>query len=163
MIDHLSLPVSDVDVTTRVYSEALKPLGYAALMSFTREQVPQLPYLKMTGLGAPGKPDLWLRTARGPVDGTHVAFAAKDRKTVDAFHAAALAAGLTDDGGPGVREHYHRNYYAAFVKDSDGHSLEAVCHAAPTAKKAPAKKLSAKRAAPKKSPAKKAKAKKHRR
>ena len=152
MIDHLSLPVSDVDVSTRVFARALAPLGFSALMSFTREQVPQLPYLKMTGLGPAGKPELWLRTARGPIDGMHVAFTVSQRKDVDAFHAAALAAGLTDDGGPGVREHCHRNYYAAFVKDADGHSLEVVCHAPPVAKKktAPAKKVAAKKATPKK-------------
>lgn len=149
MIDHLSLPVSDVDVSTRVFAQALKPLGFSALMSFTREQVPQLPYLKMTGLGPPGKPELWLRTARGPIDGVHVAFTVAQRKDVDAFHAAALTAGLTDDGGPGVREHYHRNYYAAFVKDADGHSLEVVCHAPPVAVAKKKKAAPAKKATPK--------------
>jgi len=140
MIDHLSLPVSDVDASARVFAAALAPLGYSVQMAFTREQVPQLPYTKMVGLGAKGKPDLWLRTARHEVDGAHVAIAVAQRKDVDAFHTAALAAGLVDDGGPGVREHYHRYYYAAFVKDGDGHSLEVVCHAPPAAKKVAAKK-----------------------
>jgi catechol 2,3-dioxygenase-like lactoylglutathione lyase family enzyme len=147
MIDHLSLPVSDVNATARAYTQALAPLGYSVLMSFTREQIPQLPHAASVGLGAKGKPDLWLRPSRHQIDGTHIAFAANDRKTVDAFHAAALAAGMTDDGLPGVRQHYHPNYYGAFVKDADGHSLEVVCHspavvkAATSAKKsAPAKK-----------------------
>jgi catechol 2,3-dioxygenase-like lactoylglutathione lyase family enzyme len=150
MIDHLSLPVSDVNATARAYAQALAPLGYSVVMSFTREQIPQLPHAASVGLGAKGKPDLWLRPARYQIDGTHLALLAPDRKTVDAFHAAALAAGMTDDGLPGVRQHYHPNYYGAFVKDADGHSLEVVCHspvvvrtakAAKAAKvKAPAKK-----------------------
>ena len=61
----------------------------------------------------------------------HIAFSAPDRETVDAFHAAALAAGGTDNGAPGVRENYHPNYYGAFVLDPDGNNVEAVCHRAP--------------------------------
>jgi catechol 2,3-dioxygenase-like lactoylglutathione lyase family enzyme len=134
MIDHLSLPVSDVEATARTYAQALAPLGYSLVMSITREQIPQLPFKQMAGLGAKGKPDLWLRTARTTVDATHIALRAEHRKDVEAFHVAALAAGLIDDGGPGVRAHYHRNYYAAFVRDLDGHSLEVVCHAPPPVK-----------------------------
>lgn len=137
MIDHLSLPVSDVEASARLYAQALAPLGYSVVMSVSREQIPQLPFSQTVGLGAKGKPDLWLRPARHAIDATHVAERAERRKDVDAFHAAALAAGLLDDGAPGVRAHYHRNYYAAFVRDADGHSLEVVCHAAPPA---PAKK-----------------------
>ena len=59
---------------------------------------------------------------------THVAFSAPDRAAVDAFHAAALAAGRTDNRAPGLRPHYHETYYAAFVHDRDGNNLEAVCH-----------------------------------
>ena len=139
MIDHLSLPVSDVDATARAYSRALAPLGYSVLMAFTREQIPQLPYAKTAGLGTKGKPDLWLRPAQGPIDYNHVALVTDQRKLVDAFHAAALAAGMKDDGVPGLRQHYHPTYYAAFVRDADGHSLEVVCHAPPAAaKKKPA-------------------------
>ena len=58
----------------------------------------------------------------------HVAFRVEDRETVDAFHAAALAAGANDNGGPGVREIYHPSYYGAFVLDPDGNNIEAVCH-----------------------------------
>lgn len=137
MIDHLSLPVSDVDATCRSWTKALAPLGYSVLMRFTKEQVPQLPYALTAGLGTKGKPDLWLRPAQQKVDYNHVAFVAQTRGEVDAFHKAALAAGMTDDGKPGLRQHYHPNYYGAFVRDADGHSLEVVCHAAvkPTAKK----------------------------
>jgi catechol 2,3-dioxygenase-like lactoylglutathione lyase family enzyme len=80
------------------------------------------------GLGADAKPDFWI-TAGGPTSPrVHVAFVAKDRATVDAFHRAALAAGGTDHGAPGLREHYHPGYYGAFVLDPDGHNVEAVCH-----------------------------------
>ena len=58
----------------------------------------------------------------------HIAILADDRKTVDAFHAAAMAAGARDNGAPGVRAIYHPNYYGAFVLDPDGHNIEAVCH-----------------------------------
>lgn len=161
MIDHLSLPVSDVNATARAYAQALAPLGYSVLRSFTREQIPQLPHAASIGLGAKGKPDLWLRPARYQIDGSHLAILAADRKTVDAFHAAALAAGMVDDGLPGVRQHYHPNYYGAFVKDADGHSLEVVCHspvAARPVKKAAApakKKVTAKKAKKTKPAAKK--------
>lgn len=149
MIDHLTVPVTDVDTTTRKYAQALAPIGYSVVMAVSREQIPQLPFSKMVGLGAKGKPDLWLRTARVAVDGTHVALRVEHRKDVEAFHVAALAAGLVDDGAPGVRPHYHPNYYAAFVRDADGHSLEVVCHAAPPAKaKAKAKQAPVRKAKP---------------
>jgi len=61
-------------------------------------------------------------------DGQHIAFAARSRTMVDAFHAAGLAAGGTDNGPPGLRPHYHADYYAAFLLDPDGHHIEAVCH-----------------------------------
>jgi catechol 2,3-dioxygenase-like lactoylglutathione lyase family enzyme len=74
-------------------------------------------------------PDLWIGSSpeRGA---THVAFSAADRASVDAFHEAALAAGGTDNGAPGLRPHYHETYYGAFVHDTDGNNLEAVCHRA---------------------------------
>jgi len=61
-------------------------------------------------------------------NGTHVAFLAKDRATVDAFHRAALKHGGVDEGAPGLRPQYHPNYYGAYVRDPDGHKLQAVCH-----------------------------------
>lgn len=79
------------------------------------------------GLG-PGKPELWLRPDDGPIRPTHVALRAPSRAAVDAFHAAALAAGGVDHGAPGLRTHYHPNYYGAFVLDPDGYNIEAVTH-----------------------------------
>ena len=80
------------------------------------------------GFGATeGMPDFWLgsRPERGAA---HVAFTTGDRASVDAFHEAALAAGGLDEGAPGVRPHYHESYYAAFIHDTDGNNIEAVCH-----------------------------------
>jgi catechol 2,3-dioxygenase-like lactoylglutathione lyase family enzyme len=81
------------------------------------------------GFGKDGKPDFWIGGEGGLTGIMHVAIAANDRRTVDAFHHAALAAGGKDNGAPGLRPHYHPNYYGAFVLDPDGHNVEAVCHA----------------------------------
>jgi catechol 2,3-dioxygenase-like lactoylglutathione lyase family enzyme len=82
------------------------------------------------GFGVGGKPDLWIGGEGGLQRPIHIAIAAPNRTAVDAFHRAALAAGGKDNGAPGLRPHYHPNYYAAFVLDPDGHNIEAVCHAA---------------------------------
>ena len=131
MIDHYTLLVGDVERAKDFYLAALGPLGYEVVMEITREMIPDLPFPKSYGLGVKGKPDLWLRPADGPVAPTHIAFRAESREAVDAFHAAALAAGGTDHGPPGVRAHYHPSYYGAFVLDADGYNVEAVCHAPP--------------------------------
>ena len=75
-----------------------------------------------------GKPDFWIGGEGKLEKPVHIAIVAKDRPTVDAFYRAALAAEGTDNGPPGLRPHYHPNYYAAFVLDPDGHNIEAVCH-----------------------------------
>lgn len=130
MIDHITLLVSDYTRSRDFYLAALEPLGYAKVMEFTREQVPGLPCAITGGLGVGGKPDLWLRpTEGGPLAPTHIALHCATRAEVDAFHAAALAAGAEDHGAPGLRPQYHPNYYGAFVLDPDGYNLEAVCHA----------------------------------
>ena len=92
MIDHLSLPVSDVDASCRTWAKALAPLGYSVLMRFTKEQIPQLPYAQTAGLGTKGKPDLWLRPARQQVDYNHVAFVAQTRGEVPVLN-------LGEEGG----------------------------------------------------------------
>lgn len=129
MIDHLTLLVRDYARSRDFYLQALAPLGYTMVMELTREQIPVLEFPATCGLGVNGKPDLWLRpSADGVIAPTHIAFRAADRATVDAFHAAALAAGATDNGPPGPRPHYHPGYYGAFVLDPDGYNIEAVCH-----------------------------------
>jgi catechol 2,3-dioxygenase-like lactoylglutathione lyase family enzyme len=118
-LDHIGLDVSDYDASKAFYEKALAPLGMRILM----EPVPEV-----GGFGD-DFPFFWIaRRDRGPDSGVHVAFTAEDRETVDAFHAAALAAGGTENGEPGVREIYHPHYYGAFVLDPDGNNIEAVCH-----------------------------------
>lgn len=129
MLDHLTLLVSDFAASKAFYVTALEPLGYEVIMEIDRERFPSLPFEAGVGLGVGGKPDLWLRAHDGPIAPTHVAFRADTRAAVDAFHAAALAAGGTDHGGPGLRPEYHPNYYGAFVLDPDGYNVEAVKHA----------------------------------
>ncbi|HKI98865.1 MAG TPA: VOC family protein [bacterium] len=130
MIDHTTLLVSDFERSLAFYTAALAPLGYTVVMRLSRTEIPDLPVEQFAGLGVGGKPDLWLRPSEGPLAPTHLAFACERRSTVDAFHAAALAAGGKDNGAPGLRPHYHPNYYGAFVFDPDGYNIEAVCHRA---------------------------------
>ncbi len=128
MLDHLGLSVTDLPRLRAFYEQALAPLGIAVLMEVTAEETGAEAYL---GFGAQGKAFFWLSSGGKPSGHLHIAFAAPDRATVDAFHKAALAAGGTDNGGPGIRAHYHPNYYGAFVLDPDGHNVEAVCHLPP--------------------------------
>jgi catechol 2,3-dioxygenase-like lactoylglutathione lyase family enzyme len=120
MLDHIGLNVSDYDRSRDFFERALAPLGFSVLM----EPVPRI-----GGFGRDGKPTFWITDQREPTtENVHVAFTAPDRATVDAFHAAALEAGGTDNGPPGIREVYHPTYYGAFVLDLDGNNIEAVCH-----------------------------------
>jgi catechol 2,3-dioxygenase-like lactoylglutathione lyase family enzyme len=120
MLDHLGINVSDYDRSRDFYERALGPLGFVLLME---------PAPRTGGFGREGKPSFWITDQRKPTsENVHVAFTAPDRATVDAFHAAALEAGGTDNGGPGIRELYHPTYYGAYVLDLDGNNVEAVCH-----------------------------------
>ena len=118
MLDHVSLPVSDLGRSKRFYAEALSPLGYELIMEH---------HISGAGFGRSGKPDFWIRQGV-PSSAVHVAFAAADRATVDAFHEAAVVAGGRDNGGAGIRPEDHSTYYGAFVLDPDGNNIEAVCH-----------------------------------
>jgi catechol 2,3-dioxygenase-like lactoylglutathione lyase family enzyme len=119
MIDHLGCGVSDMDRAVKWYEQALAPLGYKLMMRFPTA----------AGFGADGKPDFWIAPSGGSKPSPiHVAFVAKTRSVVDAFYAAAIAAGGTDNGKPGTRPLYHEHYYGAYVHDPDGHNVEAVCH-----------------------------------
>ena len=120
MFDHVGLNVRDYGKSRAFYERALAALGYGIVMEFAE--------WKAVGFGRDGKPSFWLSEREPYGTGTHVALACDDRGSVDAFHGAALAAGGTDNGAPGVREHYHANYYGAFVLDPDGNNVEAVCH-----------------------------------
>ncbi|MCF4166280.1 VOC family protein [Zavarzinia compransoris] len=126
MIDHIGFGVGDLEASRAFYERALAPLGISVQMAVTAEQTGAGAHV---GFGTAGKPFFWIGTADRPMTpGLHVAFTAPDRATVDAFHAAALAAGGRDNGAPGIRAHYHPDYYGAFVLDPDGHNVEAVCH-----------------------------------
>jgi catechol 2,3-dioxygenase-like lactoylglutathione lyase family enzyme len=117
MFDHVGVPVTDYQASKKFFLQALAPLGMGIAM--------EGPY--GLGIGA-GKPELWLHEQPGAKTALHLAFAAKTRAEVDAFHREALAAGGKDNGAPGLRPDYHPNYYGAFVIGPDGHNVEAVCH-----------------------------------
>lgn len=126
MLDHVSLGVSDLDLSRQFYDAALKPLGLTRIVDFAG---------RGSDYGAaPGSLGVEFTITREagvktPVPGAHLCFRAPDRAAVRAFHATALAAGGRDDGAPGLRPQYHADYYGAFVLDPDGHRIEAVCHA----------------------------------
>ncbi|MEX2108841.1 MAG: VOC family protein [Solirubrobacterales bacterium] len=127
MIDHVDIEVGDFARSKAFYEGALEPLGIRLLMEPAEGSAG---FGKDTEHGP--KPFFWI-SARGgpPANGTHIAFGVRTPEQVDAFHAAALAAGGTDNGAPGLRPIYHPGYYGAFVLDPDGNNIEAVCHRAP--------------------------------
>jgi catechol 2,3-dioxygenase-like lactoylglutathione lyase family enzyme len=126
MIDHIGFSVSDYERAKAFYQTALAPLDYSLIMEVPAELTGHAP---AAGFGTNGKPDFWIGGEGAMNKPVHIAIIAKDRPTVDAFYAAAMAAGGRDNGPPGIRAHYHPNYYGAFVLDPDGHNIEAVCHA----------------------------------
>ena len=127
MLDHVSVGVTNIDHGRRFYDAALRPLGLVRIVDFG------------SGRGsdygaAPGSFGVEFSITKEaevktPIPGAHLCFRAPGRQAVDAFYVAALAAGGRDDGAPGLRPHYHADYYSAFVLDPDGHRIEAVCHA----------------------------------
>ena len=125
MLDHVSLGVSNLECSRRFYDAALRPLGLVRTVDF---QARGSDYGVMPGqLGVQFTITVEINVS--PLRGMHLCFRAPNREAVRAFHTSALAAGGRDDGKPGVRLHYHSDYYAAFVVDPDGHRIEAVCHA----------------------------------
>jgi catechol 2,3-dioxygenase-like lactoylglutathione lyase family enzyme len=125
MIDHVGFPVSDYPRSRAFYEKALAPLGYVLVMEVQQNEQGA----KACGFGAGGKADFWIGGEGGLNRPMHIAIAAKEHAIVDAFYNAAMAAGGKDNGAPGLRPHYHANYYGAFVLDPDGHNIEAVCRA----------------------------------
>jgi catechol 2,3-dioxygenase-like lactoylglutathione lyase family enzyme len=125
MLDHTGVIVSDFNRSRAFYENALRAIGYAKLLEFGKEVTG---HADVAGFGEPDKPDFWISSGTPNRPAIHVAFRVSSRAIVDAFHVAALAAGATDNGAPGLRPHYHPNYYGAFVLDPDGHNIEAVCH-----------------------------------
>jgi len=125
MLDHVDFAVHDLALSRAFYVAALAPLGIKALIDVNREDGRQ-----GTGFGRGGLAQFFIGGGRPVAGRLHVAFAAHDRAAVDEFHRAALAAGGRDKGKPGLRPHYDPHYYAAYVIDPDGHTVEAVCRRA---------------------------------
>lgn len=129
MIDHGSIGVTNMTRAKAFYDSVLAPLGMEPV--FPVEIGGRLVGI---GYGTPNKPSFWVQlpingqpASQG--NGVHIAFAAETRAAVDAFYLASLEHGGVEDGRPGLREDYHPNYYAAFVRDAEGNKIEAVCHA----------------------------------
>jgi len=120
MLDHVTIGVSDFEQSRHFYDQALLPLDITRLYSEGEH---------FAGYGIHPKAFFWIGGRDTPQTGAHIAFAAKDRDTGERFYEAAIKAGGRDNGRPGIRQHYHPNYFGAFVLDPDGHNIEAVCHA----------------------------------
>ena len=126
MLDHIGFAVSDYAKSKLFYDAVMPTVGAACVMALTKEETGGT--YEGAGYGVNGKPSFWIGSGK-PLQGPlHVAFVAPSRAAVDTFHKVAMVAGATDNGPPGIRAHYHPNYYAAFVLDPDGHNIEAVCH-----------------------------------
>jgi catechol 2,3-dioxygenase-like lactoylglutathione lyase family enzyme len=119
VLDHVTIGVTDIERSKAFYDQALQALGIIRL------------YAEGTlaaGYGIRPKAFFWIGERSTPQTGAHIAFAAGDRAAVDRFYEDAIKAGGRDNGPPGIRPHYHANYYGAFILDPDGHNIEAVCH-----------------------------------
>ena len=123
MFDHLGLTVRDYARSKAFYTQALAPTGHSRVVEIMMDggRAPSAGFCHEDGS------DLWISQGV-PTSPIHLAFRVPTRAAVDAFHAAALAAGGRDNGAPGLRPRYHANYYGAYVLDPDGHNIEAVCH-----------------------------------
>ena len=129
IIDHLALSVTNFARAKAFYAAALAPLGIALTAEIPASVTGDT---DVAGFGRAGgwKAELWIAPGKKTAPHLHIAFIAASRADVDAFYKAALAAGGTGNGAPGLRPHYHEHYYGAFVLDPDGHNIEAVCHRA---------------------------------
>ncbi|MCB6182654.1 VOC family protein [Leeia sp. TBRC 13508] len=125
MIDHTGVIVSQFDVSKTFYQSAFAAIGYSLICEFPASVTG---HTDVAGFGENGKPDFWISRGTPNHPPIHVAFRVESRAMVDAFYKAAIAAGGRDHGTPGLRPHYHPDYYGAFVLDPDGHNIEAVCH-----------------------------------
>lgn len=124
MIDHTGISASDFAASRTFYDAAFAALGGAMLKKVPKEYTGGV---SVVGYGRDA-PVFWLNEGLMTAPPVHFAFTARSRAEVDAFYKAAIAAGGADNGAPGLRPHYHPDYYGAFVRDPDGHNIEAVCH-----------------------------------
>jgi catechol 2,3-dioxygenase-like lactoylglutathione lyase family enzyme len=121
MLDHVTIGVTDLARSRDFYDATLAPIGITRMAAEGD---------RFAGYGADGRAFFWIGLRQTAIGSAHIAFAVADRRSVDHFHAAGVAAGGRDHGAPGLRPHYHARYYGAFILDPDGHNIEAVCHAA---------------------------------
>ena len=135
MLDHMTFRVADIDTTRAFYDAALAPLGYALTYAGEHGGSHMLGYGFADASAPRGvRIDTWFMDGPSPyaghpvTTGCHLCWRAPNRAAVDAFYAAAMRHGAKDNGAPGLRPHYHPNYYGAFVIDPDGNNVEAVCH-----------------------------------
>jgi predicted lactoylglutathione lyase len=120
IVDHVGLHVTDFGVAKAFYQAALGTLGIQLLAEFEAEGK------RHAGFGNDAGPTFWITSGKRTLGDAHVAFVARSRSEVSSFYTVALATGGRDNGAPGLRPHYHQDYYAAFVLDPDGHNIEAV-------------------------------------
>ncbi|APZ42876.1 VOC family protein [Acidihalobacter ferrooxydans] len=125
MLDHTGIAVGDYAKSKAFYMAALSSIGYELLLEVPAELTGNQ---DAAGFGVAPKPDFWVSGGGPNIPPINLAFRVSSRSLVDAFYAAAIAAGGSDNGRPGVRPHHHPDYYGAFVLDPDGHNIEAVCH-----------------------------------
>lgn len=124
-IDHIEVSVLDAEVARKFYESALAPLEIRKIITVGPERTRHAG--TRHGFGKDNYPILWVHDNDSPGSGTHIAFTAASRSEVDNFYHAALKAGGIDNGAPGIRAHYHDQYYAAYVLDPDGINVEVVC------------------------------------
>lgn len=122
MLDHVTVGVRDIERSKKLYDRAVLPLGITRLYGEGE---------RFVGYGIRPKAFFWIGMRETSQTGAHIAFSTNDRAIVDQFYEEAIAAGGRDNGPPGLRPTYYRNYYGAFVLDPDGHNIEAVCHLPP--------------------------------
>lgn len=127
MIDHTGVSASDFAAATRFYDAVFAALGGQLCATIPLEFTDGV---SVSGYGR-DRAVFWLAEGAAQSPSVHVALSARDRAEVDAFYKAGLAAGGRDNGGPGLRPHYHTHYYGAFLLDPDGNNIEAVCHLPP--------------------------------
>lgn len=131
MIDHMSTYATDFLKTKSFYQAAFSALGYKVLAEFTASDNQDWPSQRICAFGAGEKAAFWVIEIKENYTPRHVAFAAASRSAVDEFYKLGLENGGRDNGKPGLRPHYHEDYYGAFVIDPDGNDVEAVCHENP--------------------------------
>lgn len=126
MLDHVSLSVANMKQAKGFYQSLLSTIGLEVVGEVSSEQSDSVAFI---GFGIGRKGQLWIAEAGSQTPSAHICFRTSSRKKVRDFHTAGLANGGTDNGAPGIREIYHPQYYAAFIRDPEGHNVEAVTFA----------------------------------